>query len=126
MRTRFYNCRLLTMKDPVEVTQGELWVDGPVISYVGKEKSTDEVFDREIDVQGNLLMPGFKNAHTHSAMTFLRSYADDLPLQEWLSHKVFPLEARLTGEDIYHLAKLAILEYLTSGITCNFDMYMEP
>ena len=42
MRTRFYNCRLLTMKDPVEVTQGELWVDGPVISYVGKEKCAGE------------------------------------------------------------------------------------
>ena len=126
MRIRFYNCRLLTMKGPVEVTQGEVWVDGPAITYVGRQKSTDEVFDREIDVQGNLLMPGFKNAHTHSAMTFLRSYADDLPLQEWLNDRVFPLEARLTGEDIYHLAKLAILEYLTSGITCNFDMYMEP
>ena len=48
MRTRFYNCRLLTMKGPVEVTQGEVWVDGSVISYVGKQKSTDEVFDREI------------------------------------------------------------------------------
>ena len=72
MRIRFYNCRLLTMKGPVEVTQGEVWVDGPAITYVGRQKSTDEVFDREIDVQGNLLMPGFKNAHTHSAMTFLR------------------------------------------------------
>ena len=40
------------------------------------------VWDREIDCEGNLLMPGFKNAHTHSGMTLLRSYADDLPLQD--------------------------------------------
>ena len=33
-------------------------------------------------------MPGFKNAHTHSAMTFLRSHADDLPLLEWLNRQV--------------------------------------
>ena len=77
-------------------------------------------------MKGNLVMPGFANAHTHSAMTFLRSYADDLPLQEWLGQQVFPMEAKLTGEDIYELSSLAILEYLTSGITSNFDMYFQP
>lgn len=126
MRIRFYNCRLLRMKEDMSVERGEVWVDGQYISYVGKGKKTEQKFDREINAEGNLLMPGLKNAHTHSSMTFLRSYADDLPLQEWLDHRVFPLEAELTGEDIYHLAKVAILEYLTSGITCNFDMYMEP
>ena len=70
---------------------------------------------------GNLLLPGFKNAHTHSAMTFLRSYADDLPLDEWLNRKVFPMEAKLDEEKIYWLAQLAFLEYLTGGITTAFD-----
>ena len=70
-------------------------------------------------------MPGFKNAHTHSPMTFLRSYADDLPLQEWLFKQVFPMEDKLTEEDVYYLSKLAILEYLTSGITSSFDMYFK-
>ena len=71
-------------------------------------------------------MPGFKNAHAHSGMTFLRSYADDLPLHEWLNDRVFPMEAKLTPEMIYHLTKLAILEYLTSGITAAADMYLTP
>ena len=53
-------------------------------------------------------MPGFKNAHTHSAMTFLRSYADHMKLQKWLFDKVFPAEAKLTSDDVYHLTKLAI------------------
>ena len=83
-------------------------------------------WDKEIDCKENLLMPGFKNAHTHSAMTFLRSYADDVPLQEWLEEKVFPMEAKLSPEDIYHLTRLAVLEYLTSGITAIFDMYLIP
>ena len=52
------------------------------------------MWDREIDACGNVVMPGFKDAHTHSAMTFLRSYADDLPLQEWLYNRVFPMEAK--------------------------------
>lgn len=93
----------------------------------GKVSAAETVkWDEEIDCKGNLLMPGFKNAHTHSAMTFLRSYADDVPLQTWLNEKVFPMEAKLTGEDIYHLTKLAVLEYLTSGVTAIFDMYLTP
>ena len=49
-----------------------------------------------------------------------------MPLQDWLFKQVFPMEAKLKGEDIYWLSKLAILEYLTSGITASFDMYFEP
>lgn len=92
----------------------------------GNNMGRQEAWDLQIDCRENLLMPGFKNAHTHSAMTFLRSYADDMPLQSWLQEKVFPFEARLTKEDIYHLTRLAILEYLTSGITSVFDMYISP
>jgi len=126
MNIRFINARILSMKENEEIYLGELHVKGNRISYVGKALDTDEVFDRVIDCNGNLLMPGFKNAHTHSAMTFLRSYADDLSLHDWLFDKVFPAEEKLTANDIYELAKLAILEYLTSGITANFDMYMQP
>lgn len=126
MKTRFYNARLLTLADGMNVTEGEVWVEGNRITHVGTGQNQPVCWDREIDVKGNLLMPGFKNAHTHSAMTFLRSKADDLPLEEWLHKQVFPLEAKLTGEDVYHLSKLAIMEYLTSGITSNFDMYFFP
>ena len=125
MRTRFYNARILTMKD-FDVFSGEVWVEDNKISYVGKHKEHACSFDREIDVHQNLIMPGFINAHTHSGMTFLRSMADDMPLQQWLNEKVFLIEAKLTQDDIYYFSKLAILEYLTSGITSNFDMYLNP
>ncbi|MCI9162755.1 MAG: amidohydrolase [Lachnospiraceae bacterium] len=136
MNIRFYNGRILAMDGDMEVRSGEVWIQGNRITYVGGTAGQDgravergkdpRAWDREIDVEGNLIMPGFVNAHTHSAMTFLRSYADDLPLQEWLENQVFPMEAKLTGEDIYELSRLAILEYLTSGITSNFDMYFQP
>lgn len=128
MNIRFYNCRILTMEEGNDIVAGELHVKDGKISYVGTEEKAEEptsAWDREIDGGGNLLLPGFKNAHTHSAMTFLRSYADDLPLQEWLYEKVFPMEAKLTKDDQIQLAKLGILEYLTSGITANFDMYLD-
>ncbi len=135
MNIRFYNARILTMQDP-GILEGELWVQNERILYLGDGKNVDSVYqelslgsiawDREIDCNGNLLMPGFKDAHTHSGMTFLRSYADDLPLQNWLNEQIFPMEAKLDGEMIYHLTKLAVLEYLTSGITAIFDMYLTP
>lgn len=132
MNIRFYNARILTLVNGFDIIEGELWVEGNRITYVG-EKANDVmisakngVWDREIDVSRNLLMPGFKNAHTHSAMTFLRSYADDLPLLDWLTNQVFPMEAKLDLDHIYDFSKLAIMEYLTSGVTANFDMYLSP
>lgn len=144
---RFYNGKILTMDQTMEIhTDYEVWVHADKIVYAGPSSNAPAIpqeeaaahshsngnsipaegFTREIDLKGNLLMPGFKNAHTHSPMTFLRSYADDLPLQEWLHQQVFPMEAKLTPDMIYHFTKLAILEYLTSGITASFDMYVEP
>ncbi len=123
MKTRIYNARILTMEEGRDIFRGELQIEDGRILYIGTSPKSGEAWDEEIDAGGNLIMPGFKNAHTHSAMTFLRSYADDMKLQEWLYEKVFPAEAKLTGEDIYWLTKLAIMEYLTSGITAAFDMY---
>ena len=124
---RLYHAKILTMEEDAEVFDGEVHIDGNRISYVGENNPelNKRKFSREIDCEGNLLMPGFKNAHTHSAMTFLRSYADDLPLQNWLNDRVFPMEAKLQKGDIEILSKVAVLEYLTSGITSNFDMYVD-
>ena len=138
MNIRFYNARILVPSEghSFQVITGELWVKKNEIIYIGDGLDTERVFekepagmilwDREIDAEKNLLLPGFKNAHTHTAMTFLRSYADDLPLQDWLTKQVFPKEALLTADDIYWLSILGIMEYLTSGITSNFDMYFFP
>ena len=108
-------------------------VKGNSIVFSGKEDSPEysnirsEIsFGREIDLKGNLIMPGFKNCHTHSGMTFLRSAADDMKLDEWLNKQVFPREALLSEDDIYYATKLAVMEYLTSGITEICDMYLTP
>lgn len=132
MNIRLYNARILTMKEDCEIFLGEVWVKEDRIHFVGETPIDAQalenvpVWDEEIDCEGNLLMPGFKNAHTHSGMSFLRSYADDMPLQDWLNKKIFPMEARLTPEAIECFVKLSVLEYLTSGITSVFDMYIMP
>ena len=136
MNTRFYNAKILILADDhkFKITEGELWVKGNTICYIGDGTDTADVckdgevlvWDREIDACGNLLMPGFKNAHTHTASDILRSYADDLPLQDWLNQQVFPREGQLTEDDVYWLNILGIMEYLTSGITTSFDMCYFP
>lgn len=135
MNIRLYNARILTMEKGRPVFRGEIWVKNDKIVCVAEQNELQSEWksdfpkiswDIEMDCRDNLLMPGFKDAHTHSAMTFLRSYADDVPLQTWLNEQVFPMEAKLTGEDIYELTKLAVLEYLTSGITSIFEMYLTP
>ncbi len=136
MNIRLYNAKILTMKNNQPIFNGEIWVNDETIIYCGDGSDLEQIYaqlslptiiwDKQIDCHGNLLMPGFKDAHTHSGMTLLRSFADDLPLNEWLNNRVFPIEAKLTPEDIYDLSKLAILEYLTSGITSVFDMYLTP
>ena len=105
-----------------DVFFGELAVKDNKISFVG-ETYNGETPDRVINCEGNLLMPGLKNAHAHTAMVFARSCSDDLSLHDWLFTTIFPMEAKFQDEDIYHLTKLGILEYLTSGVTAAFDMY---
>ncbi|HDR04354.1 MAG TPA: amidohydrolase [Candidatus Marinimicrobia bacterium] len=69
------------------------------------------------------ILPAFYNAHNHAAMTLLRSYADDLPLQEWLTKFIWPVEAKMTPEDIEIGSRLACIEMIRSGTVFFNDMY---
>lgn len=120
---RFYNGKVLTFDNGAEISEAEVWCDGGAICHVGPAPEAMPEFEREIDLKGDLLIPGFKDAHTHSGMTFLRSLADDMPLDKWLSEQVWPREARLSPDGLYVMTRLAIMEYLSSGITSCFDMY---
>ena len=94
-------------------------VEGSRIEEIGRKREADVT----IDGRGKALLPGLVNTHTHAAMTLLRGYADDMDLQEWLSTKIWPAEARLTPEAVYWGTKLACLEMIRSGTTCFNDMY---
>ncbi len=116
MNTRLYNARIMTMDGGCSVTCGEIWVKDNRISYVGPAKSDEDIaaagisFDINRDCMGNVLMPGFKDAHTHSAMVLFRSCADDEPLSGWLEKNIFPIEAEMTGWECDDLTSRAVLE----------------
>ncbi len=94
-----------------------------LIAGVGEDARKAVDADIIIDGSGRLAVPGLVNTHTHAAMTLLRGYADDMLLQDWLSQKIWPLEAHLTGDDVYWGTKLACLEMIKSGTVAFNDMY---
>lgn len=79
-----------------------------------------------INATDKAIIPGLINTHTHAAMTLMRGYGDDLPLMTWLQDYIWPLEDKMTEEDVYIGAKLAMLEMIKTGTTTYLDMYMHP
>lgn len=80
-----------------------------------------------VERQNQVLIPGLVNAHTHAAMTLMRGLADDLPLERWLTERVWPVEKRWVGtEFVRDGTRLAIAEMLLSGCTCFSDQYFFP
>lgn len=75
----------------------------------------------------SVLMPGLVNAHTHNAMTLLRGVADDLPLMDWLTGHIWPIEGAVVSPPfVADGISLAIAEMLRGGTTCCNDMYFFP
>lgn len=106
---------------PDGVVDADVGVDDGEIREVGDVEDAD----RTVDCEGCVVAPGMVNAHTHAAMTLFRGYADDMPLERWLEDEIWPIEAKLTAEDVEAGARLAAVEMIRSGTTCFADMYFE-
>ena len=105
------------------VDKGYIIIEGQFITEIGAGTPPGHNCEKVINGTDKVVMPGFINTHTHAAMTLLRGYADDLPLMEWLQTKIWPLEAKLTAEDVYWGSMLACTEMIKSGTTTFADMY---
>lgn len=103
--------------------RGDIFVEGQEIKEIGPGLADKYKNCQVLEGKDKIALPGLVNCHTHAAMTLLRGYADDLPLMEWLSQKIWPREAHLTEEDIYWGTMLSILEMIKSGTTAFADMY---
>jgi 5-methylthioadenosine/S-adenosylhomocysteine deaminase len=103
----------------IAVDKGTIVAEGPyaeiAAAYQGRET---------LDLSRCLVLPGLINTHTHASMTILRGLADDLPLMEWLTRHIFPVERHLTAEVVRMGAMLACAEMLRTGTTCFCDMYL--
>jgi 5-methylthioadenosine/S-adenosylhomocysteine deaminase len=122
------NAVVLTMNPDLDIYEpGFLAIQGDSILAVGIQKNI-EVLESQayqvVDARGGLLLPGLINAHTHAAMTLFRGLADDLPLEDWLNHHIFPAEQKLKDSFVYWGTKLACAEMILSGTTTFCDMYL--
>ena len=107
----------------ITVTRADVLVDqddGEILE-IGDDLA-DEA-DETLDATDSLVTPGFVNGHCHVAMTLMRGYADDKSLDAWLQEDIWPTEAELTPDDVYHGTRLGALEMIKSGTTAFADMY---
>ena len=117
------NAKVLSFEDgKAVVKKADITVENGNISQIGKIK-TDFEAQKVINAEDMLAMPGLINAHTHLSMNLFRNYADDMPLWDWLTKKIWPLEERLTAEIVYRGSILGIAELIKSGVTGFLDMY---
>ncbi|MGE5588461.1 MAG: amidohydrolase [Clostridia bacterium] len=110
---------------PLVLPKGDIAVAGSDIVYVGPSPAPEEFrrATKVIDGSGLIALPGLVNAHTHAAMTVFRGFADDMPLMDWLTQKIWPAEARLEADDVYWGTMLACVEMVRAGVTTFADMY---
>lgn len=101
----------------------DIYIEENLIKEINNKIEHEAEF--KIDGKNKAAAPSFVNAHTHAAMTLLRGYADDMKVHEWLETKIWPMEAKLTENDVYWGARLACLEMIKSGTTFFNDMYWE-
>lgn len=99
----------------------DILIEGNTFKQI--EPNIEAKADKIIDGTDRAIIQPFYNCHTHSAMTLLRGYGDDMRLFQWLSEYIWPQEAKLTPEDIYDGTRLAIVEMIRSGTVFFLDMY---
>lgn len=126
MNLLIQNGTIVTMRQRKIIRQGAIAIEGETIVDVGKGRELRGKYGRgyeRIDAKNNVIIPGLINTHQHAAMSLLRGYADDIPLQEWLEKKIWPIEKHMTPHDIYVGALLTAIESIMSGVTTINTMY---
>lgn len=109
--------------EALTVKRVDIRIEGNKIEKISESPLPVAPADELVSGEGKLAIPGFVNLHTHLPMVLFRGAADDLPLEEWLRDRIWPLEARLTDEAVYWGSLLGLAEMIRSGTTAFSDMY---
>ncbi|MEM1552818.1 MAG: amidohydrolase, partial [Candidatus Bathyarchaeia archaeon] len=117
---------IVTMRGNEIIRDGAIVIEDKTIIDVGKAEQILREYAsgyEKINAKGRMVIPGLINTHQHAAMSLLRGYADDLPLQEWLEKWIWPIEGLMTAEDIYVGSLLTAVESIMGGTTTVNTMY---
>lgn len=117
------NISVVPMDEKNEVIKStNIYISDDKIVHIGEIRE-DIYVEKTIDGKNKIAMPGLINSHTHVGMSLLRNFADDVPLHDWLTKKIWPVEAKLNADDIYWGSLLSMVEMIQSGTTAFCDMY---
>lgn len=124
MKTLIKNCNLISISEKREKYEKgiDILIEDGHISKIGKDIEVSKEI-KVIDATDKIVMPGFINTHTHIAMSIFRDTLDGYGLRDWLNKKIWPMEAKLTEEDIYYASLLSCIEMIKTGTTTFNDQY---
>ncbi len=124
MKILIKNCNLISMSEKREKYEEgiDILINNDKIEAIDKSINQDSC-DKIIDAKGKVVMPGLINTHAHIPMSIFRDTLDGYGLQEWLNDKIWPMEDKLTEEDIYYASLLSCIEMIKGGTTCSNDQY---
>lgn len=124
MKIVIKNATLISMSEKREKIEEkvDIEIENTQITKIEKNISIDGA-NKVIDATGKIVMPGLINTHAHVPMSIFRETVDGYSLQEWLTQKIWPMEDKLTEEDIYDASLLSFIEMIKTGTTTINDMY---
>lgn len=124
MQILIKNANLISMDESREKCEEniDILINNDIIEKIGKN-ILPETNVKVIDATGKIVMPGIINTHAHLPMSIFRETIDGFELQEWLKEKIWPIEDKLTSEDIYKATYLSCIEMIKTGCTTINDMY---
>jgi len=120
---------IIPVAGPDNIVTGKSLIvrEGLIDGFIATDDARRILDVEHIELPGHTLMPGLVNAHGHAAMTLLRGYADDMPLDRWLNEKIWPMEGKWVAPDfVRDGTEIAAAEMILSGITTTSDMYFFP
>ena len=123
MRILIKNANVISMdeKRPKWEKDTDILIEDTRIKKMGRGIS--ENANKVIDASGKIVMPGLINTHSHVPMSIFRETVDGYMTQDWLEKKIWPMEDKMSKEDIYDASLLSFIEMIKTGTTTINDMY---
>ena len=123
MKILIKHCNLISVEPDRELFEKDIdiLIENNIIKKISKNINED--VDKIINATNKVAMPGLINTHAHVPMSIFKENLDGYSLQEWLTQKIWPAEAKLTDNDIYNASLMSFKEMIRTGTTTIVDMY---
>lgn len=123
MKILIKNANLISMssKRPKIEEKMDVLIEDNKIAKI--DSKIQQEVQKIIDATGKVVMPGLINTHSHVPMSIFRETVDGYITQDWLEQEIWPMEDKLTNEDVYYASMLSCIEMIKTGTTTINDMY---